>query len=61
MTEHDEGCFTQEEDCLCGLDEPLRIMTKEQILERQELNRANTAPALRARVLKELAKQNGEG
>jgi hypothetical protein len=38
----------------------LRVMTKEQILERQKLNTANTTSALRARVLKETARQNGK-
>ncbi len=36
-----------------------RSMTAGEIVERQELNWANTAPVLRARVVAELAKANG--
>lgn len=40
---------------------PVRYMTEDEVKEREALNVANTASALRARVLKELAGRNGHG
>jgi hypothetical protein len=36
-----------------------RVMSATEILEREQLNRENTGPAIRVRVLAELAKANG--
>lgn len=61
MTTSDTLIKYYEKDEETGEMIPVRYMTPAEVEERDSLNIANTASALRARVVAELAKENGHG